>query len=81
MARMKKPRSKKSRIRREIKPKPNREFVVGERILATWSDGKKYPARVTSVYGNGKLQFNLAFNCEKLHIFISGIYRYVPCSV
>ncbi|XP_024944954.1 PHD finger protein 20 isoform X5 [Cephus cinctus] len=29
-----------------------REFVVGEKILATWADGRKYPARVNAVLGN-----------------------------
>lgn len=32
-----------------------REFSVGERILATWADGKKYPAKVSAVLTNGKL--------------------------
>jgi hypothetical protein len=31
-----------------------KEFVVGERILATWVDGKKYPAKVNSSLGNDK---------------------------
>lgn len=31
-----------------------REFSVGERILATWADGKKYPAKVSAVLTNGK---------------------------
>ncbi|XP_066583660.1 PHD finger protein 20-like protein 1 isoform X2 [Prorops nasuta] len=29
-----------------------REFSVGERILATWADGRKYPAKVNAVLGN-----------------------------
>lgn len=29
-------------------------FVAGEKILATWVDGKKYPAKVTAVLGNDK---------------------------
>ncbi|XP_058810400.1 uncharacterized protein LOC131675416 [Phymastichus coffea] len=36
---------------KETKPK---EFIVGERILATWVDGKKYPAKVNTVLGNDK---------------------------
>lgn len=31
-----------------------RDFSVGERILATWADGRKYPAKVNAVLGNGK---------------------------
>lgn len=31
-----------------------KEFSVGERILATWADGRKYPAKVNAVLGNGK---------------------------
>lgn len=31
-----------------------REFSVGERILATWADGKKYPAKVSAILTNGK---------------------------
>lgn len=31
-----------------------REFSVGERILATWADGRKYPAKVNAVLSNGK---------------------------
>ncbi|XP_032683770.1 PHD finger protein 20 isoform X3 [Odontomachus brunneus] len=31
-----------------------REFSVGERILATWADGKKYPAKVNAVLNNDK---------------------------
>lgn len=30
-----------------------REFAVGERILATWADGRKYPAKVNAVLGDG----------------------------
>ena len=29
-------------------------FVAGERILATWVDGKKYPAKVNGILGNDK---------------------------
>lgn len=36
---------------RETKMK---DFLVGERILATWADGRKYPAKVNAVLGNGK---------------------------
>lgn len=36
---------------REAKMK---DFSVGERILATWADGRKYPAKVNAVLGNGK---------------------------
>lgn len=31
-----------------------REFTAGERILATWADGRKYPAKVNEVLGNGE---------------------------
>lgn len=31
-----------------------REFVADERILATWADGRKYPAKVKTVLGNGE---------------------------
>ncbi|XP_046414567.1 PHD finger protein 20 isoform X2 [Neodiprion fabricii] len=31
-----------------------REFIVGERILATWADGRKYPAKVKTVLGNDR---------------------------
>ncbi|XP_020710095.2 PHD finger protein 20 isoform X3 [Athalia rosae] len=31
-----------------------REFVAGERILATWADGRKYPAKVKTVLGNDR---------------------------
>ncbi|KAK2576179.1 hypothetical protein KPH14_007496 [Odynerus spinipes] len=31
-----------------------REFSVGERILATWADGRKYPAKVNAVLGNDR---------------------------
>ncbi|XP_015180714.1 PREDICTED: uncharacterized protein LOC107068609 isoform X4 [Polistes dominula] len=31
-----------------------KEFAVGERILATWVDGRKYPAKVNAVLGNDK---------------------------
>ncbi|KAK0077917.1 hypothetical protein PV325_003286 [Microctonus aethiopoides] len=31
-----------------------RGFTVGERILATWADGRKYPARVNAVLGNDR---------------------------
>lgn len=31
-----------------------REFSVGERILATWADGRKYPAKVKAILTNGK---------------------------
>lgn len=31
-----------------------REFIIGDRVLATWADGKKYPARVCAVMENGK---------------------------
>lgn len=31
-----------------------KDFSVGERILATWADGRKYPAKVNAVLGNGK---------------------------
>lgn len=37
--------------RREARTK---DFSVGERILATWADGRKYPAKVNAVLGNGK---------------------------
>ncbi|XP_014204979.1 PHD finger protein 20-like protein 1 [Copidosoma floridanum] len=32
----------------------SKEFTVGERILATWADGKKYPAKVNAALGNDK---------------------------
>ncbi|XP_016841145.1 PHD finger protein 20 [Nasonia vitripennis] len=35
-------------------PKANKEFAVGERILATWGDGKKYPAKVNAALDNDK---------------------------
>ncbi|XP_043514068.1 PHD finger protein 20 isoform X1 [Frieseomelitta varia] len=31
-----------------------RDFSVGERILATWADGRKYPAKVNAVLGNDR---------------------------
>ncbi|KAG7205562.1 hypothetical protein KM043_007536 [Ampulex compressa] len=31
-----------------------RDFSVGERILATWADGRKYPAKVNAVMGNDR---------------------------
>jgi len=31
-----------------------REFSVGEKILATWVDGKKYSAKVSAILANGK---------------------------
>lgn len=31
-----------------------KDFSVGERILATWADGRKYPAKVNAILGNGK---------------------------
>ncbi|EFN74931.1 Tudor domain-containing protein PHF20L1 [Camponotus floridanus] len=31
-----------------------REFSVGERVLATWADGRKYPAKVNAVLSNDK---------------------------
>ncbi|XP_011501583.1 PREDICTED: uncharacterized protein LOC105365182 [Ceratosolen solmsi marchali] len=31
-----------------------KEFMIGERILATWVDGKKYPAKVNGSLGNDK---------------------------
>lgn len=31
-----------------------KEFSVGERILAMWADGRKYPAKVNAVLTNGK---------------------------
>lgn len=41
------------RVRRETREK-TREFSVGERVLATWADGRKYPAKVNAVLSNGK---------------------------
>lgn len=32
----------------------SRDFIIGERILATWVDGKKYPAKISAVLGNDK---------------------------
>ncbi|XP_077264124.1 PHD finger protein MBD-R2 isoform X4 [Temnothorax americanus] len=37
-----------------------REFSVGERILATWADGKKYPAKVSAVLTNDR--YNVLFD-------------------
>ncbi|XP_044008198.1 uncharacterized protein LOC122852461 isoform X3 [Aphidius gifuensis] len=40
-----------------VSPTPNtnmREFIVGDRVLATWADGRKYPARVCAVLGNDR---------------------------
>ncbi|XP_036150308.1 PHD finger protein 20-like [Monomorium pharaonis] len=37
-----------------------REFTVGERILATWADGKKYPAKVSAVLTNDR--YNVLFD-------------------
>ncbi|XP_014479377.1 PREDICTED: uncharacterized protein LOC106746825 isoform X4 [Dinoponera quadriceps] len=40
-----------------IPPSPEtkvREFSVGERILATWADGRKYPAKVNAVLTNDR---------------------------
>nr|XP_034186180.1 PHD finger protein 20 isoform X3 [Osmia lignaria] len=31
-----------------------KDFLVGERILATWADGRKYPAKVNAVLGNDR---------------------------
>ncbi|KZC14266.1 PREDICTED: uncharacterized protein LOC107192360 [Dufourea novaeangliae] len=31
-----------------------KDFSVGERILATWADGRKYPAKVKAVLGNDR---------------------------
>lgn len=31
-----------------------KDFSVGERILATWADGRKYPAKVNAILSNGK---------------------------
>ncbi|XP_076246985.1 PHD finger protein MBD-R2 isoform X3 [Calliopsis andreniformis] len=31
-----------------------KDFSVGEKILATWADGRKYPAKVNAVLGNDK---------------------------
>ncbi|XP_076282209.1 PHD finger protein MBD-R2 isoform X2 [Lasioglossum baleicum] len=31
-----------------------KDFSVGERILATWADGRKYPAKVNAVLGNDR---------------------------
>ncbi|KAL0109349.1 hypothetical protein PUN28_014432 [Cardiocondyla obscurior] len=46
-----------------IPPPPEtkmREFTVGERILATWADGKKYPAKVSAVLTNDR--YNVLFD-------------------
>ncbi|XP_018392140.1 PREDICTED: PHD finger protein 20 isoform X2 [Cyphomyrmex costatus] len=37
-----------------------KEFSVGERILATWADGKKYPAKVSAVLTNDR--YNVLFD-------------------
>ncbi|KAL6260579.1 hypothetical protein P5V15_008100 [Pogonomyrmex californicus] len=37
-----------------------REFLVGERILATWADGKKYPAKVSAILTNDR--YNVLFD-------------------
>ncbi|XP_025157823.1 PHD finger protein 20 isoform X2 [Harpegnathos saltator] len=40
-----------------ILPSPEtkvRDFSVGERILATWADGRKYPAKVNAVLSNDR---------------------------
>ncbi|XP_072765573.1 PHD finger protein 20 isoform X7 [Anoplolepis gracilipes] len=40
-----------------ILPSPEakvREFSVGERVLATWADGRKYPAKVNTVLTNDR---------------------------
>ncbi|XP_018349614.1 PREDICTED: PHD finger protein 20 isoform X3 [Trachymyrmex septentrionalis] len=42
---------------KEVKMK---EFSVGERILATWADGKKYPAKVSAVLTNDR--YNVLFD-------------------
>ncbi|XP_044592246.1 PHD finger protein 20-like protein 1 isoform X3 [Cotesia glomerata] len=36
---------------RSIRPRSSkmREFIVGERVLATWADGRKYPAKINGV--------------------------------
>ncbi|XP_016844455.2 PHD finger protein 20 [Nasonia vitripennis] len=38
----------------------SKEFAVGERILATWGDGKKYPAKVNTALDNDK--YNVLFD-------------------
>ncbi|KAI4502468.1 hypothetical protein M0802_002380 [Mischocyttarus mexicanus] len=37
-----------------------KKFAVGERVLATWVDGRKYPAKVNAVLGNDK--YNVLFD-------------------
>lgn len=39
------------RVCREAKM---RDFSVGERVLATWADGRKYPAKINAILTNGK---------------------------
>ncbi|XP_043270444.1 PHD finger protein 20 isoform X3 [Venturia canescens] len=39
---------------RETKMRQRDDFDVGERILATWADGRKYPAKVNAVLGNDR---------------------------
>ncbi|KAJ8664725.1 hypothetical protein QAD02_006387 [Eretmocerus hayati] len=41
------------------KPK-NKEFLVGDRVLATWVDGRKYPATVKNVAENDR--YNVLFD-------------------
>ncbi|KOC63389.1 PHD finger protein 20-like protein 1 [Habropoda laboriosa] len=31
-----------------------KDFSVGERILATWADGRKYPAKINAILGNDR---------------------------
>ncbi|XP_025991994.2 uncharacterized protein LOC105202675 isoform X4 [Solenopsis invicta] len=46
-----------------IPPPPEtkmKEFTVGDRVLATWGDGKKYPAKVSAVLTNDR--YNVLFD-------------------
>ncbi|XP_076385068.1 PHD finger protein MBD-R2 isoform X3 [Megachile rotundata] len=41
-------------LQTQSKEEKMKDFSVGERILATWADGRKYPAKVNAVLGNDR---------------------------
>ncbi|XP_020283446.1 PHD finger protein 20 isoform X2 [Pseudomyrmex gracilis] len=43
-----------------ILPSLETEYLVGERILATWADGRKYPAKVRAILPNDR--YNVLFD-------------------
>jgi len=38
-------------------------FRVGDEVMAKWSDCRRYPAKVKSVLGNGKLRYSEVVWC------------------